>query len=66
MPETTEQRLTRIAGVGDWVIKLTELEGQDGQPARSISFVGIEFLPPLGYRQLAEARLHVPVTVPLD
>jgi hypothetical protein len=42
-----------------------ELEGQDGEPARSISFVGIEFLP-LDYRQLAEARLHVPVTVPFD
>lgn len=65
MTETREQRLVRIAGAGDWVMKLAELEGQDGEPARSISFVGIEFLP-LDYRQLAEARLHVPVTVPLD
>jgi len=65
MTETREQRLKRIAAVGDWVMKFAELEGQNGQPARSISFVGIEFLP-LGYQQLAEARLHVPVTVPLD
>lgn len=65
MTETREQRLKRIAGAGDWVIKFAELEGQHGEPARSISFVGIEFLP-LSYQQLAEARLHVPVSVPLD
>jgi len=65
MTETREQRLERIAGAGDWVMKFAELAGQKGEPARSISFVGIEFLP-LSYQQLAEARLHVPVTVPLD
>jgi hypothetical protein len=46
-------------------MKFLELEGPDGGPPRSISFVGIDFKP-LGYRQLADAKLHLPVTVPLD
>lgn len=65
MTETREQRLERIANAGDWVMKFAELEGQDGEPPRTISFVGIEFIP-LDYQQLADARLHAPVTVPLD
>lgn len=63
--ETSEERLKRLAQAGDWVMKFAELEGQAGEPPRSITFVGIEFKP-LDYRQLAEARLHQPVTVPLD
>lgn len=63
--ETKEERLKRLAQAGDWVMKFAELKGQDGEPPRSITFVGIEFRP-LGYKQLADARLHQPVTVPLD
>lgn len=63
--ETTEERLKRLAQAGDWVMKFAELEGRDGAPPRSITFVGIE-LKPLSYKQLADARLHEPVTVPLD
>jgi hypothetical protein len=63
--ETKEERLDRLAKPGDWVMKFAELEGPDGQPSRSITFVGVEFKP-LGYEALAKARLHEPVTVPLD
>lgn len=63
--ESSEERLKRLRQTGDWVMKFAELEGQNGEPPRSISFVGIEFKP-LDYRQLADARLHQPVTVPLD
>lgn len=63
--ETSAERLKRLAQPGDWVMKFAELEGQGGEPPRSVSFVGIEFKP-LDYRQLVDARLHQPVTVPLD
>lgn len=63
--EILQDRLTRLARMGDLVMKVVEDEGRDGEPPRSISFVGIEFKP-LGYRELADARLHLPVTVPLD
>lgn len=63
--ETSEERLQRLAQTSDWVMKFAEIEGRDGEPPRSITFVGIEFKP-LGYGQLADARLHLPVTVPLD
>jgi hypothetical protein len=63
--ETGEERLKRLTLDGEWVMKFAELEGKTGEPPRSISFVGIELMP-LDYRQLADAWLHLPVTVPLD
>lgn len=65
MSESPEERLERLARPGDLVMKLLENEGRENEPPRSISFVGIEFKP-LGYKQLANARLHLSVTVPLD
>lgn len=46
-------------------MKFLENEGREGEPPRSISFVSVDFKP-LGYKQLADARLHLPITVPLD
>lgn len=63
--DTGEERLKQLTVSGNWVMKFAELEGKPGEPTRSISFVGIEFKP-LDYRTLADAQLHLPVTVPLD
>lgn len=59
MDEPPEERLKRIAQPADLVMKMVETERRDGEPPRSISFVGIEFKP-LAYAQLADARLHLP------
>lgn len=65
MRESPEERLEPLARPGDLVMKFLENEDRESEPSRSISFVGIEFKP-LGYDQLADARLHLPATVPLD
>lgn len=46
-------------------MKFIEHAGQDGMPARTISVVGMSF-EPLDYGQLADARLHQPVSIPLN
>ena len=65
MNDARKERLKRLAEPGDYVMKFAETEGRDGFPPRSISFVGVQF-EPLGYEDLARARLYLPVTVPLD
>lgn len=47
------------------VMKFVELDGQNGQPPRSVSVGGLE-LEPLNYDQLAGAQLHKPLSVPLN
>ena len=47
------------------IMKFVELDGQDGQPPRSVSVGGLE-LEPLNYDELAGAQLHKPLSVPLN
>lgn len=65
MVDSAKKTLENLARPGDLVMRFLENEGRDGEPPRSISFVGIDFKP-LGYDELAGARLHLPLTVPLD
>lgn len=46
-------------------MKFIEHSGPDGTPARTVSVVGMSF-EPLDYDQLSGARLHQPVSVPLN
>lgn len=65
MSESPEERLEHLGRPGDLVMTFVENKDRESELPRSISFVGIEFKP-LGYKQLSDARLHLPVTVPLD
>lgn len=65
MSDSPEERLEHLGRPGDLVMTFVENKDRESEQPRSISFVGIEFKP-LGYKQLSDARLHLPVTVPLD
>ncbi|AFL54908.1 hypothetical protein ABIE78_000025 [Sinorhizobium fredii] len=60
----TEKSAPNAANAG-LVMKFLELDGQNGQPPRSVSIGGLE-LEPLNYDQLAGAQLHRPLSVPLN
>lgn len=42
-----------------------ELEGRDGEPPHTIGFTDVD-VQPLGYDELANARLHEKLTIPLN
>src|SRR6266436_1459578 len=45
--------------------QLREFNGDDGRPGKTVTFTGRN-IRPLGYSELAEAKLHEKITIPLE
>jgi len=52
-------------GAGEPMFVFKELEGRDGEPPHTIGFTDVD-VQPLGYDELANARLHEKLTIPLN
>lgn len=53
------------AAGAEWALEYRGLDATDGDPGKNITFKGARFQP-LDYHALATARLHQPLTIPID